>query len=308
MTEDSPQKATSGSLDSLVRGVLGKFGDIFDRFTGRQWKPSSSLATSELVERIKKILDSEARDVHGKGKVVPHSVILKMQWDKFSTDDPKTLGALENELLVAAIDHINDRRYYTSAPMTVEVKPDYFTEGIRFITSFDPNSDNETDEREVHISIPALNTSEKADSGADASEDMSAARGTEMDGVCICTATFELDGFANDVKLRVPTPGRISIGRTAESLLRIDDASISKHHATLAISSDAQMAVADTGSTNGTKVNGEKLSYGEAVSISERDTVTFGTIDVKFSLGHEVRENGSSESNDESVTDEVAAE
>ncbi|HMM81393.1 MAG TPA: FHA domain-containing protein [Pyrinomonadaceae bacterium] len=308
MTEDRPHNSRSTSIDSLVRGVLGKFGDIFDRFTGRQWKPSSGLATSEVIERIKRILDTEARDVRGKGKVVPHSVILKMQWDKFSTDDPKTIGEFENELLVAAIDHINDRRYYTSGPMTVEVKPDYFTEGIKFIASFDPSSGNEEDEREVHLSIPPLNASETARSTNDAGEDMDPASGKEIGAVTICTATFELGGFAHEIKLRVPTPGRVSVGRTAESLLRIDDTSISKHHATLAVSADAQMAVADTGSTNGTKVNGEKLSYGEAVAISAGDAVTFGSVDVKFSLEAETPETEVSEPSDEFLDEEVAAE
>lgn len=308
MTEDRPHNSRSTSIDSLVRGVLGKFGDIFDRFTGRQWKPSSGLATSEVIERIKNILDTEARDVRGKGRVVPHSVILKMQWDKFSTDDPKTIGEFENELLVAAIDHINDRRYYTSAPMTVEVKPDYFTEGIRFIASFDPSSGNEEDEREVHLSIPPLNTSDRSGSANETSEDPPTPQRTETFGACVCTAKFELGGFAHEIKLRVPTPGRVSVGRTAESLLSIDDTSISKHHATLAISADSQMTVADTGSTNGTKVNGEKLSYGEASAISEGDTVTFGSVDVKFSLEAESPETDSSDPSDEISDDEVAAE
>ncbi len=44
---------------------------------------------------------------------------------------------LEIELLTAAIDHINDRRYHTYAPMQFEIKPDYFTEGVKLSASFD---------------------------------------------------------------------------------------------------------------------------------------------------------------------------
>src|SRR5258706_11205679 len=112
MAETTPA-TKSISRDWLVQGVLTKIGDIFDRLTGRGWKPSSSLATSELVERLKALLDAEAENTDGRGFFVPHNVQLKMQWDKFSTDSDESLRKLENELLTAAVDHINDRRYYT---------------------------------------------------------------------------------------------------------------------------------------------------------------------------------------------------
>lgn len=277
---------------------------MFDGFTGRQRKPSSSLSTSEVIERIKNILDSEARDVRGKGKVVPHSIILKMQWDKFSTDDSDTIRTLENELLIAAIDHINDRRYYTTAPMTIEVKPDFFTEGIRFIASFDPMSDDEDDEKEVQMSMPAFDAAVKVSSAADPAEDSDTVAEADVDRVYLCSAAFALSGIENEITLRVPAPGRISIGRTAESMLSIDDTSISKHHATLAISADGEMSVADTGSTNGTKANGERIAYGEAVAVSKNDLVTFGTVDVKFSLRPENAESGSSEEDPDKEMDE----
>lgn len=284
MTEDSPQNTRPASIDSLLRGVLGKLGDMFDGLTGRQRKPSSSLSTSEVIERIKKVLDTEARDVRGKGKVVPHSIVLKMQWDKFATDDSDTIGALEDELLIAAIDHINDRRYYTSAPMTVEVKPDFFTEGIRFIASFDPTSDREEDEKEIMLSVPNFDAAEKVASAAESVVGSETGSVPEPDRVYLCSAQFSLSGLDNEIVIRVPAPGRISIGRTAESMLTIDDTSVSKHHATLAISADGKMSVADTGSTNGTKVNREKIAYGEAVSIANNGVVTFGTVDVKFGI------------------------
>ena len=91
MSENTTATKKSFSLDWLIGGILTKFGDIFDRLTGRRWKPSSSLATSELTERLKKLLDMEIRDLGGKGKFVPHNLKLKMQWDKFSTDSEKAL-------------------------------------------------------------------------------------------------------------------------------------------------------------------------------------------------------------------------
>src|SRR6476659_3866424 len=148
------QPASKGiTPDWLVRGILTKVGDMFDRLTGRGWKPSSSLATSELVERLKALLDSEARDETPGCKFVPNNIKLRMQWDKFSTDSDENMKKLEKELLAAAVDHINDKRYFTHAPLAMEVKPDYFTPGVRLMVSFDKFSDDEH-EAAVDLNMP----------------------------------------------------------------------------------------------------------------------------------------------------------
>ena len=91
MPESQPIAKKGFSIDWLVKGSLTKIGDIFDRLTGRGWKPSSTLATSELIERLKSMMDAEVRENGDKRKYVPHNIKLKMQWDKFSTDSEATL-------------------------------------------------------------------------------------------------------------------------------------------------------------------------------------------------------------------------
>ncbi|MDQ3321019.1 MAG: DUF3662 domain-containing protein, partial [Acidobacteriota bacterium] len=135
-TENPTPTKKTFSFDWLVRGTLTKLGGMFDELTGRKWKPASNLATSEIIERLKILLDTEAQDLGVKGKFVPHNVKLLMQWDKFSTDAEDALKKLEQELLTAAIDHINDRRYHTYAPLDIEIKTDYFTEGVKLRASF----------------------------------------------------------------------------------------------------------------------------------------------------------------------------
>src|SRR5690606_26069578 len=108
MTEKTTPQKRPRSADWFVQGVLTKIGDTFDRLTGRGWKPSSSLATSELAERLKSLLDAQVRiDADGR-KFVPHNIRLRMQWDKFSDDKTDSLKKLEAQLLTAAVDHIND--------------------------------------------------------------------------------------------------------------------------------------------------------------------------------------------------------
>src|SRR6478672_9847771 len=116
MPETEPVTKKRFSADWFMRGALARIGETLDSLTGRNWQPSSSLATSGLVERLQKLLEAEKKEVEGKGTVVPHNITLRMQWDKFAADDDKNLTKLRNELLAAAADFVNDHLYYTYAP------------------------------------------------------------------------------------------------------------------------------------------------------------------------------------------------
>ena len=272
MTDKTPVSKKGISADWLLQGALARIGDTVDRFTGRRWTPSSSLATSELVERMKKLLDSEVKDAPGKGSIVPHNIKLKVQWDKFATDADDTLLKLENELLTAAADHINDKLYYTFAPLTVEVKPDYYTEGVKLFVSFDKFSDEDR-EAELNVTVPSIKLGDTKPQAELIVKEPERA---------IFVAHFELNGVRRDRRIEFLPNGRLSVGRTVSNDLVIDDASVSKIHASLVMDSEANLSVADTGSTNGTFVNGERIPYGKALSLKPADRVKFGMVDVVF--------------------------
>ena len=86
-----------------------------------------------------------------------------------------------------------------------------------------------------------------------------------------------------DVPL-VFTPGgrRLSVGRGTDNDLFINDRSVSKIHAALVMNREGTLLVADTGSTNGTFINGRRIAYGEARQIEDGDVVGFGDIEVRF--------------------------
>ena len=258
------------SPDWLVRGILTKIGDTFDRITGRGWKPSSSLATSELIERMKSLLDAEARDETPGCKFVPNNIKLKMQWNKFSTDSEEGLKKLQNELLTAAVDHINDKRYFTHSPLSLEIKPDYFNPGVRLLVSFDKFEDEER-EAEIHVSQEATSDEESV-----------APHKTER----TFQATYTTNGVEKQRSLSITKGVRLSVGRTKENNLSIDDASVSKIHASLTVNDEGKLIVADTGSTNGTFVGSDRISYGKAVIVGDGGTVKFGVVDVFFKPIH----------------------
>lgn len=281
---ETPTKKTF-SADWLVRGVLTKIGETFDRLTGRNWQPSSSLATSELVEKLKNLLDAEAREVNGQGKFVPHNIKLKTQWDKFSTDAENALKKLEHELLIAAIDHINDRRYHTHAPMKLEIIPDYFTEGVKLSASFDKFAENER-EAAVSVTVPDLKNVIIAPIKEIAAE-------PEKE---IFIAEFTVAGKTKRIELAFAERQRLSVGRTKENDLSIDDQSVSKIHAALVLNSEGKLMVADTGSTNGTFINGQRIAYGKAIPIKDSDRLRFGTVEI--ALEHVFREAEETNSSD----------
>lgn len=269
MSEKKIVTKSSFSPDWLLRGALTRIGETFDRLTGRNWKPSSSLATSELIERLKKLLDSEVEDLGAKGKFVPHNIKLKMQWDKFSTDESASLKTLETELLTAAIDHINDNLYHTYAPLQLEIKTDYFTDGVKLMVSFDKFAE-ESREAESNVTIPDLKTGEliptpKADIANE-----------------IFNVIYYLNQTRKESRLIFSEKRRLSVGRTRENDLSIEDSSISKIHAALVLNKDNQLLVADTGSTNGTFINDERIAYGKSFPILNGSKIKFGTVEVSF--------------------------
>ncbi len=283
MPDQKPVINNKFSADWLLRGSLTKIGDMLDRLAGRRWVPSSSLAASELTERIKRLLDTEAKEVLGKGIVVPHNIQLKIQWNKFAEGD--AIDTLRTELLTAAIDHINDSLYYTEAPVSLEIKPDYFIEGIKLYVSFNTFIDEDIDGGQ-NITIPAIKVS----------GDNAPIKAEPPQKIPAYLASYEINGKAKQTTLTFPPSERRSVGRTTASDLAIDDASISKIHASLVVGKDDALSVADTGSTNGTFINDTRIAYGKAMRIAGSDRVKFGVVEVKFEpvINEQTSENNAS--------------
>jgi hypothetical protein len=268
---NKPTKTSKTAVtDWFIRGILSTIGSRVDGFLGRQWSPSSSLATSELVARIQKVLDGEVREVPGKGRVVPHHIQLKVQWNKFSTDSEEALCKLENELLIAAVDHINDNLYYTYSPVEIEIKPDYFIEGVKLHAGFDRFDEAPA---ELNVTLPAIDVK-------DAIAQVESTPSIRFE----VTARFPIKGVEHAKDLLLTTGQSVSIGRIASSEIVLDDNSVSKTHASLSVGDDGKLLLADTGSTNGTFINNERIAYGKAIDIDEKDLVKFGDVVVTFAV------------------------
>jgi hypothetical protein len=254
--------------ERLLRRVLESMGDVVDRKFGRTIDPKGGLTTSQLIERMKKLIDERVRDEGRKGRIAPHFLKLKIEWGTHSEAPPEIIKELEHEVLAAAIDHINDHRYRTMAPMKVETEVDIFTTGISVDPTFGEFEEElrQADEakRAAQLEVPHRSPFEKTPA---------------VDLI----ARVTLGDKIQEVPLAlVPGGKRLSVGRVADNELALNDASVSKIHAALTMNVQGTLLVADTGSTNGTFINGRRISYGEARQIEDGDVVGFGDVEVRF--------------------------
>ncbi len=81
----------------------------------------------------------------------------------------------------------------------------------------------------------------------------------------------------------VLTNDEYSIGRSETADICIPEPTISGHHCTLIKMGDNEYAVRDEGSTNGSRINGEKLEENsEPVALSNGDLLQVGNIELLF--------------------------
>ena len=254
--------------ERLLRRALERVGDVVDRRFGRTVDPKNGLTTSQLIERMKRLIDERVRGEGRKGRIAPHHLKLKVEWGTHSEAPPEIIKELEHEILAAAIDHVNDHRYRTMATMKVETEVDIFTTGISVDPTFGEFEEElrEADEakRAGELETPHRSTLEKV-------------------AAVNLIARITIREHAHEVPLDlIPGGRRLSVGRVSDNELSLNDASVSKIHAALTMNSQGTLLVADTGSTNGTYINGRRIAYGEARQIEDGDVVGFGDVEVRF--------------------------
>jgi hypothetical protein len=262
--------------DWFVRGALARIGDSIDRLTGRK-RNASSLATSELIKRLILVLETEKRVGNGGRVFVPHNIRLKLQWNKFAENEDQDMEQLCDELRIAAIDHINDRLYFTQAPLNLDVKRDYFVEGVKILASFEDLSAVDPSAVEANITFTGRPESNDIRVAADQTQDPADPPELELH--------FSIDSHDINRVQGVNEGDRLRIGRHASNDVAVNDASISKFHCSILVRSESEIIVADTGSTNGTTVDGQRIEYGGTKSIFSEGTLGLGDVRIHLKIG-----------------------
>src|SRR5215510_6541582 len=74
---------------------------------------------------------------------------------------------------------------------------------------------------------------------------------------------------------------KTTVGRVSDNAFEIPEASVSSHHAEILLRG-SEVVIRDLGSTNGTFINGEKIT--EAV-LKPGQTLRFGTVELRLDTG-----------------------
>src|SRR6185295_16006217 len=122
--------------ERVMRRVLEGVGEVGDRRLGRTPGAPGGLTTDQIIVKRNRNIDGKVRDEKGQGRIAPHHLKLKVEWGTHSETPPEVTKRLESEVLAAAIDHINDNRYRTLAPVEIETDVDIFTTGIAVEPTF----------------------------------------------------------------------------------------------------------------------------------------------------------------------------
>ena len=269
MSEEKEKKRDEALVERLMRRVLEGVGSVVDRKLGRESEPQTGFTTTKLIERMKRLIEDRVRtDAQGR-RIAPHLFKLKVEWGTASEAPKEYIKELENEVLAAAIDYVNDQRLRTLAPIKVETSNDIFTSGIAVDPTYGEFEDElrQRDEAE-RISAEMKNAVPKSDTSPEVK-------------TIVARVTIPERSFDKPLTFK-PGGRRMSVGRVADNDLQLDHPSVSKIHAALVVNREGTLLVADTGSTNGTFINGRRISYGEARHIEDGDVVSFGDVEVRF--------------------------
>src|SRR5258705_2418252 len=99
--EQKPQaskKREEALPERLLRRALEKVGDVVDRRFGRTVDPRGGLTTSQLIERMKKLIYERVPDEGRKGRIAPHPLKLKIEWGPHSQKPPESIKQSEHEI------------------------------------------------------------------------------------------------------------------------------------------------------------------------------------------------------------------
>ena len=268
--QDSPKRKRNTVLpERLMRRVLDGVGEAVDRGLGRGVGPKTGVTSDQLIQRMNRMIDERVRDEKGRGRIAPHHLKLKVEWGTHSETPPEVTRRLETEILAAAIDHINDNRYRTLAALKIETEVDIFTRGI----SVDPTFGEFEAELQQQDLERELGKAAKGAKGA--------RKKAKQEVPFIARIT--LPEGSREIPLSFIAGGRrLNVGRGTDNNLYLNHTSVSKVHAAVRMDNDGTLLVADTGSTNGTHINGVRIPYGEARPIADGDVVAFGEVEVRF--------------------------
>jgi len=206
-------------LDNIEKRLEGAVVGVFARAFKGDVQPV------EIAARITKELDSEAKVLSRQAKLVPNDFTVGLSEHDYDRLAPygKTLNA---EIVPTLREHAQDNGYVFNGPIIIELELDESLPVGRFT-----------------VASRAVAGDEVPEAGIDTAPQS--------------RLVLEVNGMRHPL-----TPPGFVIGRGTEADVRISDPGISRKHAEVQVAragDELIMQIVDLGSTNGIKVNGERV-------------------------------------------------
>ncbi|HJZ68151.1 MAG TPA: FhaA domain-containing protein [Blastocatellia bacterium] len=244
--------------EKLARRILERLGAKVDSKLGSgDQRALSTAVIGNLASRIEQTIESELkRDEQGTRRVAPNHIDVLFTYEESVELTPQYFDALGKELTASAFEFINNRRYTTLGPVVVKAGQDLFAKATTVKATFDGDLKQKKADPPI---TPAPRV-----------EDSKTVRFTTVEG----------RGYVVELK---PDGAPAYIGRAVENAVRLDDASVSRLHCSVALWASGVVMIADLGSANGTFVNEQPLGRDEARQLNPGDAIRVGDLKLTVS-------------------------
>lgn len=242
-----------------ARRILERLGSKLDSklaTSGRQALGARQI--SDLTGRVESAIESNLRDAEkAAARLAPNRFRVLLTYEETSNLTAEYMEAVGKELTSTVREYINNRRYQTCGHIEVEVARNVFAKEVLVKVEFTGDVEGSSKVVTQGLAGGTAQTSTKP----------------------AATITLkDAEGGSHRIALVFGQPA--CIGRAAGNAVRIDDASLSRIHCSLAMRASGEVVIADLESANRTFVNETPLTPNEARKLKQGDVIRLGDVEL----------------------------
>ncbi len=241
-------EAMTNRVEGGVRKFFERIGGALDFALRRPLNPQPRTDITALIPPLERAIEAKLR--HEADKVIaPNLIELRYDYETYQNLTNKRLEFLERELRLSVYEYIHNRRYTTRGDVQVKLAYDMFTRKLTIKADF-PDEAPKPIAEQIETAAPAA----QAD-------------------LALKSKRFEL-------RTKAASGARISLGRSHDNVLVIEDSTVSSVHAAFTLAANGTLYITDLGSSNGTFVNGVQIGMGDKTIVRADDQLRFGDVEV----------------------------
>lgn len=258
-TELPKDEAITSRVESGVRKFFERLGGALDFALRRPLNPQPRTDVTALIPPLERAIDDKLRR-EGSKVIAPNLIELRYDYETFQQLTHKRIDFLERELRLSVYEYIHNRRYTTLGDVQVKIEYDMFTRKLTISANF---SDETPKPIATHSAQP----------GATVADNVPAQT---------AQASLRLKNKQRDLRSNITSGARVSLGRTHDNSLVIEDSTVSSVHAAFTLAANGTLYITDLGSSNGTFVNDVQIVMGDKTIVKAGDRLRFGEVELNL--------------------------